>query len=474
MTSLDQCRPGADGLLDNFRIDNSCQALDRFAKKGVSREELVRLKERIPSAIYPWDPQYNDLRFNYNKRFVFFPLMIVMARSDMDIINTILFARQHEIHCVMRSGSHCFKNYSLTDGIILDQSMRTGIRLLDNDVVELESGCLLGPTQLALSKSGLAMVAGTCSNNGVAGLTLGGGIGFLLRRLGLGCDSLLGAEAVLADGSLVRCDIHENQDLWFALKGAGTNNFCCVTKLYVQAYRISSVTYFNIVYRFGDLMPLIDVWQRWCSTTDWNLTSEMDVYRDRIVLDGQFLGTREALIPLLQVFARFTPTSITMDEIPFIDAVRRFDHAVWAPFFCGTSGFAKKILPPEAIDIIERYMSQASGSQTHLELDAMGGINDLIPTSASAFPHRKGTLFWFFIQAHYDLQDEGYKVIPWVQAFYDEMLPYLSGGYVNGPNSMTREFALEAYYGVNLTRLRQIKAKYDPQNFFHYAQSIDV
>ena len=146
----------ADVLFDNFRKDVSLEVLEKFNQHGVTPEELKELSKIIP-VVYPWDEQYDSLRYNVNRRFVFFPMMIVMAQTREDVIYAFRWALSKGIHVVPRSGSHCFESYSLTNGIVIDQSRRTCMSVSpDFGTATLESGCLLGPTAFQLAKIGRA------------------------------------------------------------------------------------------------------------------------------------------------------------------------------------------------------------------------------------------------------------------------------------------------------------------------------
>lgn len=457
-------------LLDKFRDDISCEVLERFHRHGLGLKQLLKLQRRLPM-VYPWDPTYDQLKYNVNRRFVFFPMAICLCQSSQDVVEVYRWARRHHLQVTIRTGSHCFESYSLSDGIIIDQSQRTKVQIQGKRAY-LEPGCLLGPTALALSKHDLAFAGGTCVNTAVAGLTLGGGIGFLTRRYGLSSDNLLEAEVLLANGELVRANRRQHSDLYWALRGAGNQNYGIVTGFVFRLHRVPRVTIFDLVYTPEQLRPVVQAWQDWAPFTVDEMTSELDVYQNRVLVTGQMIGSPCQTARILkQAFGHIRPRpKIMIREVPFVDAVRHFGgRGRWMPFFENKSGFVRQPFPEAAIEIIQRYM-QDGDEEDHVELNAFGGRVNRVAADATAFPHRDA-LFWCHLQKHFYDQDQAPKHLAWINNFYQELRPYLHGAYINCPDRDLPQ-ALQEYYGDNLTRLRQIKTKYDPENQFRYHQSI--
>lgn len=463
-----QCMEGADVLLDNFRNDVSCHVLSEFENKGVSLEKLLELQKKVP-IYYPWNFGYNNLRTNVNRRFVAFPMGIAMCETTEQVVKMIKFCRKYDIHFVTRSGAHCFERYSLTDGIIIDQSRRNGFKVEETGVI-LEPGVLQGPLQLELAKHDLAFVGGTCPNVGL-GIILGGGIGFLTRTFGLSSDNLLEIEIVLASGDVIRASKDQHSDLFWACQGAGVGNFGIITQYIVSVKSISTVSIYNLIYPIDELNTVLQTWQRWAPFTDNRMSSELDVYADYVQVTGQFLGCKEEMKKFLAPFENIPSTSLYFKTVPFIDAVRFFaGMGRWMPFFKNKSAFVFEFWPEEATEIIKKHMKNA-GPEDHLELDALGGFNSEVPSDATAFPYREGTLFWAHFQAHFSHQQETFNRVKWVTEFYDEMKPFIRGAYVNAPDADLKD-PLKKYFAENLSELIKIKDKYDPDNVFHYGQSI--
>ncbi len=487
LNQLNQCRKCADVLLDNFRNDVGCEVLTRFRTYGVSLHDLLKLADKIP-IVYPWTTNYDRLRYNVNRRFIAFPLAIAMCENETHVQKIFKWARKRNIDVTIRSGSHCFEDYSISDWIIIDQSQMKKIKInsdLKKSQITIQSGVLQGPLALALSEHHLAFAGGTCPNVAASGLSLGGGIGFLTRKYGLASDNLLDAKVLLADGSFVNANKKENKDLYWALRGAGNQNYGIVVEFTFRVHPVSNVIVFNLIYSFDSIYDVIHAWQDWAPFVTNNLTSELDVFHDRILVTGLYLPSKKQKDPIKYVkkllgeaFGHIKVNERSIEEMPYIDAAREFaGEGRWQPFFDNKSGFVKEPLPDDAIEIIERFMSDenvggviGNNKEDHVELDAFGGKVSQISSDATAFVHRD-VLYWCHLQTHWLNEEENVERIAWITEFYDELKNYLIGAYINAPDADLPD-ALEEYYGDNLRRLRQIKSQYDPKNIFHYHQSI--
>lgn len=467
-TGICQCLPNADPLFDDFRDDIICETLRQFQLHGLKYKDLVEFSELVPT-IYAWNERYDTLRQNVNRRFVVFPWVIVMAETVKHVKKSVKWAVRYNIPLATRSGSHCFEPYSLVQGIVIDQSSRQGIRV-GSKAALIEAGVLLGPMAVELEKYNVAVVAGTCPNNGFSGFTLGGGIGLLLRKYGLGSDNVVAFQIVLANGKCIVADKNKHSDLYFGLKGAGNGNYGIVTSFKVKTLPIGRVTTFELHYPPTMLAQVLDIWQCWAPNTDWNLSSECNIFRDYISVDGLYLGNKEACEKLLGKLLVIALKS-TVEEKTYVEAARQFSGTgVWPPFFKNKSSFALKPLSEKGYAVISSFMEKATPDD-HLELGAFGGFVNKVPANATAFVHRD-TLFWIHFQCKWNNQNEQEERIKWVRSFYRAMKPYLSGQcYQNVPDSDLK-CPLERYYGKNLPRLVEIKSKYDPGNVFRYQQSI--
>ena len=198
-----QCTRESDPLFANFRADISCFTLKKFLEHGLTKDQLLEFQKQYP-IIYPWDENYDFYRFDVNRRFNIFPWMLIMATEDKDLLFGLELAKKHKIPLSLRSGSHSFEAFSLVQGIVIDQSRRKRLWLNKKcKTFTAESGTLLGPLASELFKYNLFEPSGTCANNGLFGMTLGGGIGFTSRFYGLTCDNLLELDIILANGKKI-------------------------------------------------------------------------------------------------------------------------------------------------------------------------------------------------------------------------------------------------------------------------------
>jgi FAD/FMN-containing dehydrogenase len=254
---------------------------------------------------YPWDDAYNTDRLIYNKRVNVFPQAIVYARNADDIRRALAWTRDHDVPFSVRSGGHSPEGYSMTTGVVIDMSHMDALAVSpDAREVAIEAGALIGPTYLRLQNGadgtpdtighgpgGLIVPMGTCANVGIAGLTQGGGVGFLMRHWGLTCDNLVAADVVLADGRLVRADARgPHADLFWALRGAGGGNFGIVTRFAYRARRLRWVILFEVVFAWEDAVTVAGAWQRWAPVAPRQLTSQLtfEPAAGRVVVAGEW------------------------------------------------------------------------------------------------------------------------------------------------------------------------------------------
>src|SRR5215208_1453379 len=205
------------------------------------------------------------------------PQAIVLCETAEDVSGAILFARRSGLETASRSGGHCFAAHSSTQGVLIDVTPMRSVTVAGG-VATVGAGARLGEVYEGLQAHDLAIPGGTCPPVGVAGLTLGGGLGILGRKHGVTSDHLVEAEVVLADGRTLQCDDHHEQDLFWALRGAGAGNFGVVTRLVFRAVPApSSTTNVQLAWPFADAAAVVQAWQRWAPTAPDELSASLKI-----------------------------------------------------------------------------------------------------------------------------------------------------------------------------------------------------
>jgi hypothetical protein len=475
-----------EGLDELYTDDVSRNAIIFFKQKGISINILLGWQKKYP-IIYPWDDDYNSLRLGFNRVNQIFPKMLVRIKTRKDVQWALRVATKYDIKFTIRSGSHCSNNYSLCNGIVIDVSQRNYIKHCKDNVIKIGAGVLLGPLIEDLNSKGLFLPTGSCASVSVTGLSLGLGIGYLRRKFGVTLDSMLSATIILANGSIVKTDKNNYPDLFWAIRGAGNGNFGVITDLTLQTYKLSRIALYDLWIPFCHFRTALDTWQRWISEQTNNLTSFIYLYpkndkhkKEAIYISGQFDGTKTELKKLLQPFDEM----ISSSKIWYTNLVDCEIHN-FNPnpplFYSYLNLFATEYLSRKAIKNLEHIMKNAS-DKVSIEIDAMGGKISEISKKDTAFFWRD-SLMWILIRGATDDQEELKEPAKWVRSTYNQLLddglrnPKTGLGRIysnfKDPELTEKEYPL-AYWGDNAKRLMKIKAKYDPNNMFKFAQSIPL
>lgn len=434
---------------------------------------MARLTGRI---VFPNDPSYKYARMNYNTRFSKFPLVIVFCQEIQDVVNAVKWARENHVHLRARCGGHSYEAFSiLNKGIVIDVSEMDRVFIeKEKRTATIQAGATLLPLYNALWDKGVTIPGGTCPTVGISGLTLGGGFGMLTRKMGLLCDNLLAVQMVGAKGEAVYADQNVNADLFWASRGGGGGNFGIVTSFVFKVHPISDVAVFTITWGWPDAGEVIKTWQDWAPFADGRLTSILEIFTKkdgRISSSGEFLGPEEELKNLLKpLIAAGNPVRIEVKTIPYIEAVRMFDGGAGPHKFKNTGAFVYHSLPDEAVGTLLYYMGISPNKGNSIQFQSLGGAVSKIPSDATAYFHRPASYIMQYITS-WEAGSEKNPNILWVEALRRAMLKYVDGTYVNWPDLFIKDWP-RAYYGTNYQELRRIKSRWDPENVFHFAQSI--
>ena len=438
--------------------------------------------------IRPGDRDYDEARAVWNGMFDLHPGLIARCESASDVVRAVDFARQNEMEVAVRAGGHSVSGKSTRDGgLVIDLSPMNRVEVdPQRKIARVDGGALGRDFDEATQLHGLAATMGTDSTTGVGGLTLGGGIGFLARSCGLACDNLVAAELVLADGSFVRASESENSDLLWAIRGGG-GNFGIVTSFEFRLHEIGpEVLVAQIFHPFSEAREVLSYYADFMSRASDEVgcyalvvnVPPVEPFPDAfhgeraVVLACCYAGAVDEGEAALRPLAEFgNPFLKLVTPMPYAALQQAFDASNPAgKRYYWKSQFLRQ-LSDGAIDVIVKHGDSLPGPFSAVFLEPMGGTVNRIAGDATAFPHRDAA-FNLGISAGWEDAATDDQAIEWARQFHAELTPFSTGGvYVN---YLDRDDGarLQSAYGENMQRLRRIKAKYDPDNFFSTNQNI--
>lgn len=437
----------------------------------------------LPGAILPGSADYELARkppiANFHDAR---PQAIALCGSAEDVAEAIALARRTGLETAVRSGGHCFAGRSSTDGIVIDVSPMRSLSL-SRGLATVGGGARLDDVYDALHDHGRTLAAGCGPTVGIAGLALGGGLGILGRKHGLTSDQLVGAEVVLADGRVVDCDAQRDEDLFWALRGAGGGSFGVVTRLELRTLPAPTATSFHLIWPIEHAAAVIAAWQTWAPLAPDELAASLlvtapgDVERPPVVhLFGAMLGTAadaaEQVGELVAV-AGADPASSSLSQMTYRDTKRHLaEHGPGddqpGPAF-SKSEFFGRAQPSDTIEALVDHLvgDRIPGESRELDFSPWGGAYNRVRGDATAFVHRAE----LFLLKHAVVIEPGspereQAAREWLRRSWELVHPHGSGGvYPNFPDPELADPG-RAYYGANYERLLRVKAEYDPDGFF--------
>ena len=418
----------------------------------------------------PGSPGYDAVRRPVDVRFRDVrPRLVVRCRSVSDVVLAIRHARDTGLPVVPRGGGHCFAGRSSTDGIVVDLGGLDDVSVTGDGLATVGAGARLARVYAALHEHGRTVPAGCGPTVGVAGLTLGGGIGLLGRRHGLTCDRLAGARVVLADGRVVDCDRDREPDLFWALRGAGGGQFGVVTSLTFDTVPEPVTTRFEARWSPADLAETIAAWQRWAPGAPDAVTANLTVVAEpgRPVQAVLFGAALLAEAPTRALLREFHAEVHTRGGLPYSRLKTTFDaidpHPEPASGHRLRSEFFTHPMRPGTIEALCAALAEPGTGPRTLGFTAMGGAYNRVPVAATAFAHRD-TLFL--------LEHVAEATCPWIDESWTITHADGSGGvYPNFPDPLLDDWAT-AYHGGNHARLTAVKKAYDPDRLFGFPQAL--
>jgi FAD/FMN-containing dehydrogenase len=439
--------------------------------------------------VAPGDDAYDAVRALYNGMIDKRPRLIARCVDAADVSTAVNFGRAEGLLIAIRGGGHNGPGLgSCDDGLMIDLSLMKSVRVDPATCsVRVDPGCTSGDVDHATHPFGLAVPFGIVSTTGVAGLTLGGGTGYLTRKFGLTVDNLLEADVVLADGSFVTASPTQHPDLFWALRGGG-GNFGVVTSFLFQAHPVSTVYGGPIFWDATHAKAVMQAYRDYLPQAPEELgifvglktVPSMDPFpRDgwgkrACAIIGAYNGPaadgEKALAPILDAVP--APIFNWMSEIPFPAMQSLFD-----PFFPkGLQWYWKgdfvASLPDEAIATHIAQAAQAPSEFSLMHLYPIDGAVQRVPKDATAWSARNAR--WSMVIAGIDADPAKAEALKtWGRAYWQAIHPFnLDGAYVNFMMDDEADGRVQATYGDNYQRLATIKARYDPHNLFRVNQNI--
>ena len=428
--------------------------------------------------ILPADPDYDRARRIWNASIEKRPGMVVRCGGTADVVHAVRFARANDLLVAVRGGGHNVAGRALCDdGIVIDLSGMRGVFVdPSRRTARVQGGATLGDVDRETHLHGLAVPAGIVSRTGIAGLTLGGGVGWLVRKHGLTCDNVLSFEVVSAEGKLLTASAEENPDLFWALRGGG-GNFGIVTSFLFQAHPVATVLGGLIVHPRDRARDLIRHFRDFLVSTPDELTAYAALISTP---DGQpavavipcycgELPEGERVIRPLREFG--APLMDTVQPMPFPTMQKLLDDA----FPDGTYNYWKSTfvtaLSDEAVDLIVEHANRMQSPLSAVVIELYGGAASRVGTSETAFAQRQ-TEYDVGIMAQWTDPAQSHVHVNWARDMSTALSSFSSGRYLLNFLSEESADTIRAAFGENYPRLAAVKKKYDPTNFFALNQNI--
>jgi len=453
--------------------------------EAVIRELRSQLRGEV---LLPGDPGFDSSRTVWNAMIDRRPRLIVRCAGVADVIRSVALAREHGLLVSVRGAGHNIAGSAVCDdGVMIDLSALRSVRVDPKArMAYLEPGATLADFDHEAQLFGLATPLGINSTTGVAGLTLGGGFGWLTRKYGMTVDNLVAVDLVTASGELVRASAQENPDLFWAIRGGG-GNFGVVTLFEFELYPIGpEVLSGLLVFPLDQAKGVLTKYRGYVN----QISEELSVWavmrhapplpflpeavHGKLVLILPFLfagevaaGRRE--IEPLRSFGK--PVGEQIGAQPYAAWQKTFDPLLTpgARNYWKSHNFAE--LSDAAIDLMVKFATEIPSPQGEIFLGLVSGQANRVPADATSYAHRDAR-FVLNVHSRWEQPEDDKKCITWAREFFKATAPHATGGvYVNFLTQDEGE-RTRAAYGANYGRLVQLKRKYDPTNLFRVNQNI--
>jgi hypothetical protein len=458
--------------------------------------------------VLPSDASYATDALNYNQLVPSHPAAIAYCASPTDVQRCVTFARQHKVDLAARSGGHSYAGYSSSSGLIIDVSNLNQINVAPSAAqATIGAGAHLIDIYNQVGAAGFVLPGGSCPTVGIAGLALGGGIGVFGRAYGMTCDNIASLQVVTADGSLRTCSPSSHSDLYWASRGGGGGNFGVVTQFTFTVHPMPDITLFTLTWPWGDAESVLGAWLNWMPSTPNELWANCQLASDGVAggetvkVTGVYAGSvgacSSALAPFLSAVGstpsyRFVGpeeyTRAMLIEAGCEDDTVAQCHLAGAgsagtlsrSSFTAKSSYVNQPLQSAGttavISAVESLASTVPGVGGGIVFDGYGGAINHVAAGDTAFVHRAAIAcaqYSVNLGSGNPASSTFTAVRGWLEQTQTTFAPYAQGSYQNYIDPTLTDWA-QAYYGSNLPRLMGVKGKYDPDDIFHFAQSIPL
>ncbi len=440
------------------------------------------------SLITPNHAEYESARRVWNGMIDKRPTLIARCSGEADVKAALAFARAGRLPIAVRGGAHNVAGNATVDaGIVVDLSRMKGVRVdRERRVAVVEAGLTWGSLDAATQEFGLAVTGGLISTTGIAGLTLGGGIGWLMRKHGLTIDNLLAAELVTAEGKTVRASERENDDLFWALRGGG-GNFGIVTRFEYRLHPVQQVVGGLTLYPAQRAKAILSYFREICESAPDELTP---LFAFLTAPPAPFVPEALRLKPVVAIVLCYAgdlaegervvrpiksfgpPAADVIGPMPYLSLQSMLDAGAPA----GMQNYWKASylagLSDAAIEVIVDHAARARSPLSQVHVHLMGGAVARVPADATAFAYRDAA-FAMNIVGIWPDPAENELHTRWAREFADAMAPHATSGvYVNFLGSEGEERVRAAYGEKTYARLAEVKQRFDPLNAFRLNQNI--
>jgi FAD/FMN-containing dehydrogenase len=452
----------------------------------------MQMPEFRGDVIVPDDPGYDEARAVWNGIVDRRPRLISRCRGAADVAAAVRFARDRDLEIAVRGGAHNVAGTAVCDGgIVIDLS---AMRAVSVDPVErtalVQGGALWGDVDHETQAHGLATTGGIVGHTGVGGLSLGGGIGWLMRKHGLAVDNLVEAEVVTADGDIIRASARDHADLFWALRGGG-GNFGVVSAFRFALHPVGpTVMAGPVFWAAEDTADVLRFYREFAADAPDELGNVVRLgtipplpavdedlhFRPAIAVGSCYAGAVEDGARAVRALRAYgSPLVDLVGPALYVDHQRGIDDTVphgWHYYWKATN---LTCLSDEVIDVVAAHAYRATSPRSYVAMFHMGGAVARVPRDATAYPARDVEhnividAAWLTEQADTVRASE----TAWARALLEDLQPHRAGVYVNFLDSDDDTSRVhEAYGDDTYRRLAEVKAKYDPENVFHNNKNI--